>query len=89
MLTVEQCRKALGKESSLSDDEIVKLRDDLANLAKIVIEQYVAKTKPQPKEANPPDPENTSTRTAQVLDDMETQFSTVACTKVHKIRRPD
>lgn len=41
MLTLDQCRKALGTECKLSNSELEALRDQLYGLADIAIETFI------------------------------------------------
>ena len=41
MLTVEQCRKLLGKNCTLSDPELEALRDSLYKLADVAVETFL------------------------------------------------
>ena len=41
MLSLEKCRKLLAKDSNLSDEEVIKLRDSMYDLANISIDSFL------------------------------------------------
>ena len=50
-LTPEECRKLIGKDCKLTDQELEKLRDSMYELADIVIEAYLEKRNQDKRQA--------------------------------------
>lgn len=50
MLSIQECRELIPDQEKLTDDEILKIRDSLYELAEIALESYFRSKSSSPEE---------------------------------------